>query len=172
MVFSALNWWSFLPFKKPKSSQGQETPCGKFIVKMDGKLVKPSQKSGVERPVHELFAGGIPEQKFAMWIVLVKPCFPKEKHQNSQKRAKFIWTFHFDPFFGLVCRGDSWKNPLVLIWTLRMVRRRKNGGLRLRHGRTFWFPALRTPFAEVLSCRANVPRCIQGSLSRDSHWEN
>ena len=33
-------------------------------------------------------------------------CFPKEKHQNSQKWAKFM-NFSFCPFYGLVCRGDS-----------------------------------------------------------------
>ena len=39
-----------------------------------------------------------------------RACFPKEKHQNSQKKwAKFIRTFRFGPFFGLVCRGDSWQ---------------------------------------------------------------
>ena len=46
-----------------------------------------------ERSVHELFARGIPEQKFNVNRV----CFPKEKHQNSQKWAKFmnlsLWPF-------------------------------------------------------------------------------
>ena len=51
-----------------------------------------------ERPVHELFPGGIPEQKFNV----NRACFPKEKHQNSQKWAKFM-NFSFWPFlwFGL-----------------------------------------------------------------------
>ena len=38
-----------------------------------------------ERSVHELFAG-IPEQKFNV----NRPCFPKEKHQNSQKNGREI----------------------------------------------------------------------------------
>ena len=38
--------------------------------------------------------GGIPEQKFNV----NRACFPKEKHQNSQKWAKFM-NFSFRPFF-------------------------------------------------------------------------
>ena len=51
-----------------------------------------------ERSVHELFRGGVPEQKFNV----NRACFPKEKHQNSQKWAKFM-NFSFWPFlwFGL-----------------------------------------------------------------------
>ena len=48
------------------------------------------------------FPGDIPEQKFNV----NRACFPEEKHQNSQKWAKFM-NFSFGPFFGLVCRGDS-----------------------------------------------------------------
>ena len=45
------------------------------------------------------FRRGIPEQKFDMWIVIV---FLREKHQNSQKWAKFM-NFSFWPllWFGL-----------------------------------------------------------------------
>ena len=44
------------------------------------------------------FSGGIPEQKFNV----NRACFPKEKHQNSQKWTKFM-NFSFWPFlwFGL-----------------------------------------------------------------------
>ena len=44
------------------------------------------------------FHNGIPEQKFTV----NRACFPKEKHQNSQKWAKFM-SFSFWPFlwFGL-----------------------------------------------------------------------
>ena len=44
------------------------------------------------------FPGGIPEQKFNV----NRPCFPGEKHPNSQKWAKFM-NFSFWPFlwFGL-----------------------------------------------------------------------
>ena len=44
------------------------------------------------------FRRGIPEQKFNV----NRACFPEEKHQNSQKRAKFM-NFLFWPFlwFGL-----------------------------------------------------------------------
>ena len=62
-----------------------------------------THKSGVtpanqtkERTVHELFPG-------AFWKFDVnRACFPKEKHQNSQKQAKFM-NFSFWPFlwFGL-----------------------------------------------------------------------
>ena len=47
------------------------------------------------------FRRGIPEQKFN----LNRACFPKEKQQNSQERAKFIWTFRFGPFFGFGLPG-------------------------------------------------------------------
>ena len=49
-----------------------------------------------------LSQGHSPEQKFNV----NRACFPKEKHHNSQKWAKFM-NFRFDSFFGLVCRGDS-----------------------------------------------------------------
>ena len=44
------------------------------------------------------FLGGIPEQK----LDVNRACFPKKKHQNSQKWAKFM-NFSFWPFlwFGL-----------------------------------------------------------------------
>ena len=47
------------------------------------------------------FRRGIPEQKFNV----NRACFPKEKHQNSQQRAKFM-NFSFWPFlwFGLLGR--------------------------------------------------------------------
>ena len=89
------------------------------------------QRSGVtpanqtkERPVHELFAGAF-RNKSSMWIVLV---FPRKKHQNSQKWAKFM-NFSFWPFlwFGLPGRllkriGRREKTPTpttrVSSWTL------------------------------------------------------
>ena len=51
-----------------------------------------------ERSVHELFAGAFRNKKFNV----NRACFPKEKHQNSQKWAKFM-NFSFWPFlwFGL-----------------------------------------------------------------------
>ena len=51
------------------------------------------------------FRRGIPEWKFN----LNRACFPKEKHQNSQKRAKFM-NFSFCPFlwFGLPRRLLIW----------------------------------------------------------------
>ena len=55
-----------------------------------------------ERSVHELFTG-------AFWnksSIVNRACFPEEKHQNSQKWAKFM-NYSFGPFFGLVCQGDS-----------------------------------------------------------------
>ena len=51
------------------------------------------------------FPGGIPEQKFDMWVSCL---FSQEKTPEfTWKWAKFIWTFRFGPFFGLVCWGDS-----------------------------------------------------------------
>ena len=47
------------------------------------------------------FRRGIPEQKFNV----NRACFPKTRiHKNGRNS----WTFRFGPFFGLVCRGDSW----------------------------------------------------------------
>ena len=45
-----------------------------------------------------------------------RACFPKEKHQNShtQMGAKFMSSFRFGPFFGLVWvrkKGLSLENP-------------------------------------------------------------
>ena len=59
-----------------------------------------------DRSVHELFAAAF-RNKSSMWIVLV---FPQEKHQKIHKKGRNSWTFRFGPFFGLVGRGDSWKN--------------------------------------------------------------
>ena len=50
---------------------------------------KPNQRKVSSRT----FRRGIPEQKFNVNRV----CFPKEKHQNSQKWAKFM-NFSFWPF--------------------------------------------------------------------------
>ena len=51
-----------------------------------------------ERPVHEFFAGAFRNKKSNV----NRACFPKEKHPNSQKWAKFM-NFSFWPFlwFGL-----------------------------------------------------------------------
>ena len=73
------------------------------------------------------FPGGIPEQKFNV----NRACFPKEKHQNSPKRAKFM-NFSFWPFlwFGLPGRllkdcSIAWVNPypkyLMLSWLCEAV---------------------------------------------------
>ena len=44
-----------------------------------------------------------------MWIVLVF----LRKNTRIHKNGRNSWTFRFCPFFGLVCRGDSW-NKFVL----------------------------------------------------------
>ena len=36
-----------------------------------------------------------------------RACFPKE-NTRIHKNGRNSWTFRFGPFFGLVCRGDSW----------------------------------------------------------------
>ena len=53
-----------------------------------------------ERSVHELFAGAFFRNKSSIYVN--RACFPKEKHQNSQKWAKFM-NFSFWPllWFGL-----------------------------------------------------------------------
>ena len=63
-----------------------------------------------ERPVHELFAGAF-RNKNSMWIVLV---FPR-KNTRIHKNGRNSWTFRFCPFFGLVCRGDSWMMTMGLV---------------------------------------------------------
>ena len=62
--------------------------------KDSGVTGKPNQRKASSRT----FRRGIPEQKFNV----NRACFPKEKHQNSQKWAKFM-NFSFWPFlwFGL-----------------------------------------------------------------------
>ena len=56
-----------------------------------------------ERSVHELFAGAF-RNKNSMWIELVF----LRKNTRIHKNGRNSWTFRFGPFFGLVCRGDSW----------------------------------------------------------------
>ena len=50
------------------------------------------------------FPGGIPEQKFNVNRAF---CFPR-KNTRIHKNGRNSWTSRFGPFFGLVCRGDSW----------------------------------------------------------------
>ena len=73
-----------------KDKIGTSPPPPKPPSKISTGPGKPNQK----KSVHELFGRGIPEQKFNM----SRACFPKEKHQNSQKWAKFM-NFSFWPFF-------------------------------------------------------------------------
>ena len=54
---------------------------------------------------------GIPEQKFNV----NRACFPKEKHQNSQKWAKFM-NFSFWPFLWFGLLGRTWL--LESVWKL------------------------------------------------------
>ena len=54
---------------------------------------------------HELFTGAF-RKKSSMWIVLV---FIR-RNTRIHKNGRDSWTFRFGPFFGLVCRGDSWLN--------------------------------------------------------------
>ena len=72
-----------------------------------------------ERSVHELFAGGF-QNKSSMWIVLVF----LRKNTRIHKNGRNSWTFRFGPFFGLVCRGDSWSLPWLTSkypWDKRLV---------------------------------------------------
>ena len=71
--------------------------------------VKPNQR----KVSSWTFRRGIPEQKFNV----NRACFPREETPEfTEKWAKFIWTFRFGPFFGLVCRGDSWLHQIVRNW--------------------------------------------------------
>ena len=72
-----------------------------------------------ERSVHELFAGAF-RNKSSMWIVLV---FPR-KNTRIHKNGRNSWTFRFGPFFGLVCRGDSWLFRKILVSVKSFVRLR------------------------------------------------
>ena len=63
----------------------------------------PPANQTKERSVHELFAGAF-RNKSSMWIVLVF----LRKNTRIHKNGRNSWTFRFGPFFGLVCRGDSW----------------------------------------------------------------
>ena len=66
---------------------------------------KPNQK----KSVHELFAGAF-RNKSSMWTVLVF----LRKNTRIHKNRRNSWTFRFGPFFGLVCRGDSWSEVCSL----------------------------------------------------------
>ena len=92
----------------PKSSSLGGTGRG---LCRDGGGCKGTKKSGVapanqtkERSVHELFAGAF-RNKSSMWTVLVF----LRKNTRIHKNGRNSWTFRFGPFFGLVCRGNSWK---------------------------------------------------------------
>ena len=67
--------------------------------------VWPRQTQTKERPVHELFPGAFRNKTFNV----NRACLPKEKHKNGRNS----WTFCFGPFFGSVCRGDSWFSKVV-----------------------------------------------------------
>ena len=56
-----------------------------------------------KKSVHELFAGAF-RNKNSMWIALVF----LRKNTRIHKNGRNSWIFRFGPFFGLVCRGDSW----------------------------------------------------------------
>ena len=47
-----------------------------------------------------------------MWIVLVF----LRKNTTIHRNGRNSWTFRFGPFFGLVCRGDSWFMGNVELW--------------------------------------------------------
>ena len=76
-------------------------PAAILFISRDAFRSGPSKPN--QRSVRELFAGAFRNKSS---ICEFRACFSKEKHQNSQKWAKFM-NFSFWPFFGLVCRGDS-----------------------------------------------------------------
>ena len=102
-----------------------------------------------ERPVHELFTGAFPEQKFDMWIVLVF----LRKSTRIHKDGRNSWSFRFGPFFGLVCRGDSW---MLQPWS-SALNHVKNGQSAQRG--SFWdgYPAdIRGSFARISRPKTSV----------------
>ena len=99
------------PFWKPPFCEPLKPPAK---VQEWPRQTKPNQR----KVGSWTFCRGIPEQKFNV----NRACFPKEKHQNSQKRAKFM-NFSFWPFlwFGLLGRllNSFWKvdglDPVIRI---------------------------------------------------------
>ena len=63
--------------------------------------VTPANQTKPKKASSWTFRRGIPEQKFNV----NRACFPTRIHKNGRNS----WTSRFAPFFGLVCRGDSWQ---------------------------------------------------------------
>ena len=104
--FSVWNFHSRLKISipGPVSLRPERGPDWKFHSRLKTSFLrsgpgKPNQK----KSVHELFAGAF-RNKSSMWIVLVFLRKNTRIHENGRNS----WTFRFGPFFGLVCRGDSW----------------------------------------------------------------
>ena len=70
---------------------------------LKGKGVTPANQTK-ERSVHELFAGAFRNKSSRCESCL----FSQGKNTRIHKNGRNSWTFRFGPFFGLVCRGDSW----------------------------------------------------------------
>ena len=118
----------FLPWLSNSQGKTQEkpsilgSPLGVIIdLWSDLSFIResPPANQTKERSVHELFAGAFTLNKSSMWIVLVF----LRKNTRIHKNGRNSWTFHFGPFFGLVCRGDSWfillcsvPESLYVIW--------------------------------------------------------
>ena len=90
-----------IPTPPPPPSPGRHRPpppCeapfpltkGPFTMKIRSHPGKPNQRKASSC----IFYGGIPEQKFDMWIVLV---FPR-KTTRIHKSGRNSWTFRFGPF--------------------------------------------------------------------------
>ena len=79
---------------------------------------KPNQRKVSSWTFHR----GIPEQKFNV----NRACFPKEKHQNSQKWAKFM-NFSFWPFLWFGLPGRLLKCVFFVQEHLRRCKKSTNG---------------------------------------------
>ena len=98
---------SYNPFRDHMTGR-----LGHRTMEMIGSGVAPANQTK-ERPVHELFAGAFRNKSS---ICEFRACFPKEKHQNSQKWVKFM-NFSFWPFlfFGLPGRPLNWRKFRVVL---------------------------------------------------------
>ena len=97
--FTRVLFTTLVPLYPPPSQ-----PAKRWISSLKNEE-SPRQTKTKERPVHELFLGAN-RNKSSMWIALVFPRKNTRIHLNWRNS----WTLRFGPFFGLVCRGDSWLN--------------------------------------------------------------
>ena len=94
--------------------------------------------------------------KSSMWIVHVF----LRKNTRIHKNGRNSWSFRFGPFFGLVCRGDSWKKfPQIAV---------SDGSTCTFKSRDLWFePLFKSPLESQRRFPAQAVRTM--SLSEKVH---